>query len=812
MISLIIDALNQTPMNAKPFIIRHNRIIIWVLVILFSGCTPRPAPLFPEGDDIFGLASLIELQPDETEVLLADYFHSRSISKIDSVVTHPSLHGRISSDGSKLLLTARTLRVPHITAVTIWLNGKPYSLLTKRSARQEHTFTFDPEEDRYRSVAIRGEMTEWNPVPMNMIDGKWQLTLDLNPGRYQYLIVANGQDMLDPSNPEKVSNNAGGYNSLLEIGSVDRKNLPRIYTTGYKGNDINLQLVNNVDEVIVMWQNFRLPDDNLIRHGQHMHLYIPGDAFEMERSFIRVFAHNQHGVSNDLLIPLQYGLPLTDPEKLNREDREATIMYFLMVDRFFNGNPDRDDPIDDPEVVPRANFFGGDLDGVLQKLNEDYFTELGVNAVWFSPITQNPLEAYVEFPEPKRKYTGYHGYWPVTLTTIDHRFGEDEVLEQLVKDAHERDISVLLDFVSNHVHENNPLIIENPDWKTRFDLPDGRQNIRLWDEHRLTTWFDDFLPSLDFSKPEVIETMVDSAFYWINRFNLDGFRHDATKHVPLEFWRALTKKLKEQKMYPENKRLFQIGETFGSHDLISGYIGSGLLDGKFDFNLYWDARAVFAIDEESFERLDYSLYQSFNYYGFQNLMGNITGNHDMPRFISYAGGDLSFEEDDTEPGWERDIGVGDPVGYDKLASLTAFIITIPGVPVIYYGDEIGMPGANDPDSRRPMIFDGLTDNQIKVKENLKKLTRIRMSNLAFVYGDFNTLKVTDNIYAYSRYYFGNRAIVVFNKNSQAMDVSIDLLPSLMNVSWISHFGSDFTVEGDQLKMSLAPNSFEILTY
>ena len=798
-------------MEAKGKASHYYLFVLFFAVILYS-CTPRPASIFPEGKDIFGLASLIELQEEETVVVLSDYFHSRSLDKIDSVNTHPSLRATLSADGKTLWLKSRSLNIPHLTEVKVWLEGTPYSLITRKSARESHTFTFDPGDRRYRNVAIRGEMTDWTPQPMSLVDGKWQITLKLNPGRYQYLLVANGQDMLDPGNPQKVSNNAGGFNSLVEIGTLDRTLLPGLYATGYKGNDINLQLVNEVDNIIVLWQNFRLPEENLIRHGNHLHVYVPGDAFKKERSFLRVFAYNSHGVANDLLIPLQKGLPVTDPSLLTREDREATIMYFLMVDRFFNGNPDRDDPVDDPEVADRANFHGGDLDGVLQKIREGYFSDLGVNAVWFSPITQNPLKAYVEFPEPRRKFTGYHGYWPITLTTIDHRFGDDDVLEQLVKSAHERDISVLLDFVSNHVHQDNPLIINNPDWKTTLNLPDGRKNIRLWDEHRLTTWFDVFLPSLDFSKPEVIETMVDSAFYWIDRFNLDGFRHDATKHVPLEFWRALTQKLKEEKMYPENKRLFQIGETFGSHDLISGYIGSGLLDGKFDFNLYWDARAVFALDEESFERLDFSVYQSFSYYGFQNLMGNITGNHDMPRFISYAGGDLSFEEDDTESGWEREIGVGDPVGYDKLSSLTAFIMTIPGVPVIYYGDEIGIPGANDPDSRRPMVFENLTPNQLKVKDNLKKLTRLRSSNMAFVYGDFNTLKVSDEIYAYSRFYFGNRAIVVFNKSREPQTVSIDLTPQLRNVNYDNHFGSDFFISDDKLELVMAPNSFEILTY
>ncbi len=780
--------------------------------VLFFSCAQRPPVLFPEGDHVFGLASFIELESGETTLVLNDYFHSSALTGIDSVEVHPSLRARLSDDKTLLFITPRNLNVPQLSEVKVWVDGVPYSLVARKSVREEYTFYFDPMGNRYRSVAIEGEMNDWMPQPMTLVNGKWQITMSLNPGRYQYLLNVNGATMTDPNNPVKVSNNAGGYNSLLEIGSRNRDQEPRAYAIQVYRNLVDIQLVNDPEHVLVLWQNFKLPQANLERNGNHLRITLPGDARKKERSFLRVFIAGEDAMGNDLLIPLHRGRPVREPVLLTREDREATIMYFLMVDRFRNGNPHRDDPVDDPEVAPRANFHGGDLDGVLEKILDGYFSDLGVNAVWFSPISQNPLEAYIEFPEPKRKYTGYHGYWPITLTTIDHRFGDDEVLEQLVQSAHKRDISVLLDFVSNHVHKNNPLIIENPHWATMLDLPDGRQNIRIWDEHRLTTWFDDFLPSLDFSQPEVLQTMVDSAFYWIDRFNLDGFRHDATKHVPLEFWRALTRKLKEEKMFEENFRLFQIGETFGSHDLISSYIGSGLLDGKFDFNLYWDARAVFALDDEPFERLDYSLHQSFSYYGFQNLMGNITGNHDMPRFISYAGGDLSFEEDDTEAGWERDIDVGDPVGYDKLKSLTAFIMTIPGVPVIYYGDEIGIPGANDPDSRRPMIFENLTPNQQATKDNLKKLTRLRSSNMAFVYGDFNTLKVTDEVYAYARSYFENRTIVVFNKGSRERSVLIDLPTWYRGVDYKNHFNASFEVNANRLEVTLPGNSFEVFTF
>lgn len=789
--------------------------IFWIFLFLIpwglSSCAGKSDQSTETGNHIFGLASIIELKGDETIIMLNDFFHSEALSQIDSVSVHSSLRADLSADKTVLIISARSLTIPSLSELKIWITGEPCSLLIRNSLREDHTFVFDPGQKRYRSVAVKGEMSDWMPIPMNMIDGVWQLTMQLNPGRYQYLFVADGNELIDSVNPNLLSNSMGGFNSMLEIGHSDVSELPQIYPTRSRGRRVDIQLVNDIDEVFVLWQNFRLSDQQVRIKGSTVQITIPAKASDEKRSHVRVVAKGSKGISNDLLIPLEFGKPLLNPALLTREDREATIMYFLMVDRFFNGNTENDMPVDDPEVAPRANYHGGDLDGVLQKLEEGYFSDLGVNAVWFSPITQNPLSAYVEYPEPRRKYTGYHGYWPISLTRIDHRFGSDQTLEKLVTFAHMQDISVLLDFVSNHVHEDNPIIVNNPDWATPLELPDGTKNIRQWDEHRLTTWFDEFLPSLDFENPMVVQTMVDSAYYWIDRFQLDGFRHDATKHVPLNFWRELTKKLKEEKMYAKNKRLFQIGETFGSRELIKSYVGSGLMDGKFEFNLYWDARAVFALNEESFHRLDYSLHQTFNYYGYQNLMGNITGNHDMPRFISYAGGDLSFEDDNTQAGWEREVGVGDPSGYKKLSALTAFSLTIPGIPVIYYGDEIGMPGANDPDSRRPMIFDNLTQQQSDVKETLKKLTHLRQTNLALIYGNFNTLKVSDQEYVFARTYFENRVIVIFNKSDQPKEISFDLPTWYRGVDYETNFNSEIQDQSLTMTIKIPAYSFEVLT-
>ena len=106
-------------------------------------------------------------------------------------------------------------------------------------------------------------------------------------------------------------------------------------------------------------------------------------------------------------------------------------------------------------------------------------------------------------------------------------------LKELVSTAHKKGIKVLLDFVSHHVHEDHPWFKEHPDWFGTLDLPDGRKNLRLFDEYRLTTWFEPYIPSFDFTKSKAaIDAVSDNAIWWLEQTGADGYRHDAVKHVP----------------------------------------------------------------------------------------------------------------------------------------------------------------------------------------------------------------------------------------------------------------------------------------
>jgi cyclomaltodextrinase / maltogenic alpha-amylase / neopullulanase len=791
--------------------LKHISFIAAGLMALVWSCKSNDDILLSKDPQMIKVSSPILIDADSTTIELADYLLRPN--QIDSLGLDKSLKAIISADSTQMVIRPVDRDFPRLSILKIWSKGFSYSLLLEKSSKLRYRFTFDPGNKKYKRIQIKGQMNEWNAASGYLFekDGKWHIDFHLFPGKYQYKLILDGKEKLDPNNPDSVSNNSGGFNSLITLGNLNPSGLPALYTSSAEGRKIVIGLKNKSDSIFVIWQNYLLDQKFWKKDSSGIVIEVPRKAKEFDRSFVRVYAYNSAGISNEILVPLGNGQVLIDPEKLARSDQEAMVMYFLLVDRFKNGKKENDAPVKDKEIDPKVNYKGGDLTGITQEIESGYFSNLGINTLWISPITQNPLVGYVEYPAPHRKFSGYHGYWPVTLTTVDSRFGNADDLHELVSAAHSKNMNIILDFVSHHVHQEYPALKAHPDWITAIDLPGNRKNIRIWDEQRLTTWFDVFLPTFNLTKPEVAGMVSDSAAFWIREYKLDGFRHDAAKHVPENYWRLLTKKLTHQVVIPENRSVFQIGETFGSRELIGSYVNPGMLDAQFEFNLYWDAKSAFAIDNVSFRDLNYSLQQSFSYYGEHNLMGNITGNQDMARFISYASGALGLSEDASEAGWKRDIQVKDTLGYQKLAALEAFNMTIPGIPVIYYGDEQGMAGAGDPDNRRMMKFDSLNKHEQLLKTTTAKLAQLRKSNLALVYGDFTPLKVSEKVYVYMRSYFDKAVIIVFNKDKSPRKIEFEIPDRFVKASFVSQFQNKFVMENGKLSLELQGNSFEIIT-
>ena len=498
------------------------------------------------------------------------------------------------------------------------------------------------------------------------------------------------------------------------------------------------------------------------------------------RSYLRIFAEDAAYLYNDLLFPMQDGVIVTDASQLNRHDPQTQVLYSLLVDRFYNGNPSNDWKMNSDEVLDVVDYQGGDLAGITAKIEEGYFDNLGVNTLWISPITQNPYDAWGCYPFPNgnkydstktyTKFSGYHGYWPIYATKLDDRFGTLKELKTLLESAHAHGINVVLDYVANHMHINSPTLQEHPDWHTDSILPDGRRNFELWDEARLTTWFDKHIPTLDLEREEVCEQMTDSALYWLENYELDGYRHDACKHIPEGYWRMLGQKIATR--WPD-RAIWMIGETYGSPELIGSYVKSGMLNAQFDFNVYFNTRNALC----GFAPMDTILLtemKSLATYGAHHTMGNISGNHDQIRFASIAGGAIDINCHGKEEGWTQEIGIGDAdAAYKRALLLEVLNMTLPGVPCIYQGDEYAEVGGNDPDNRHMMKFDGLNEEQQAMRDKVAKLIELRRHSMPLMYGDFIPVSMSEDFICYERIYLGEIVVVEIDRKNLEYQIIIN---------------------------------------
>ncbi len=581
------------------------------------------------------------------------------------------------------------------------------------------------------------------------------------------------------------------------------------FSEGCDGRKVFVKTSQEPRKAVALWQNCRLPDKAVTLSDDGLTVRIPADARAAGRSWLRIFAAADDARFNDLLIPLADGRPVTDAAQLTRHDKQTQVLYSLMIDRFENGDPSNDAPLRRPDVLPQVDYQGGDLRGIAQRIESGFFDSLGVTTLWISPVTQNPRDAWGLNKEPFTRFSGYHGYWPIHTTRVDDRFGTSDDLHALLAVAHAHGMNVILDYVANHLHIHSPVLQAHPDWVTPLYLPDGRKNLELWDDERLTTWFDEHIPTLDLERPEVCGPMTDSALYWVAEYDLDGFRHDACKHIPENYWRMLTRKMKQR--FPD-RDLWQIGETYGSPELIGSYVRSGMIDAQFDFNVYHTALDVLTRGR-SVRHLAAVAEQSLAAYGAHHTMGNITGNHDKARLISLAGGALSPDENHKAAGWTREVGVGDSIGYRKLALIQALNCTLPGVPCIYQGDEYGEPGANDPDNRRMMRFDGYSPREQAQRELTRALVGLRRTSMPLLYGDMTTLALTDEVWIFARAYMGEFVIVALNTGDRPQSAEC-ILPACFdeNRKLKANFGAAFGFRPDgRLCVELPAAGFEILT-
>ncbi len=745
-------------------------------VLIFLSCSQK------NGSQIEDLIPPVKLVAgQEKSVMISDLFYLNNYDA--KFKSNPGLN--LTYDRSdKIIKIEADENFEGFTLVEFEVNNEIYDLPVVSKTEKYYKFTYKPDEE-FKSINLFGSFNGWNRhnIPMTDDDsnGVYEAEVPLDPGTYQYKFFGDGKEIVDPLNPVRVPNGFGDFNSVRTIADMNKDKF-FLHVTGYSPvspKDIfSFELENETDtelkaeDVFVLLNNRRVDKSKVNVDGNMIDVSL--NRLDITgKNILRAVASVNGRVSNIQTVVMMDGRPVNNGQFTWHDG----IIYSIMIDRFNDGDPSLNNPVQHDSLSDKANYMGGDLQGVIDKIEEGYFDSLGINTIWISPVYDNPNEAYKEYPAPHRYYSGYHGYWPIHHQSIEEKFGNMVKLKELVEKAHNRNIKILLDFVSNHVHEQHPFFKEHREWFGKLELDDGRLNLRFWDEFRLTTWFEPYLPSFDYlGSREALEASTDNAVWWLKQSGADGYRHDAVKHVPNEFWRELMRKLNAEVKPERNLPIYQIGETFGSYELISSYVNNGQLHSQFNFNLYDVALPSFIREDGTFEALDKEMKRTFDVYGSLHLMGNIMDSHDKNRFMAFADGDLDASEwSAIEVGWNNPPKVDNPENYKKLILYMTYMNTIPGLPVIYYGSEFGMTGASDPDNRRMMRFDDeLTKWEKETLEEVRKVINIRKEHSALRYGDFYTLQADQDIYAYVRSDMNERLLVILNKNKDSKLVPLEL--------------------------------------
>lgn len=475
-----------------------------------------------------------------------------------------------------------------------------------------------------------------------------------------------------------------------------------------------------------------------------------------------------------------------DFEVLNAPDRSrqvqgfspADFLYLIMPDRFANGDPSNDDPAISKGLLDRANprfYHGGDLRGVLD--HATYLRNLGVTAVWLNPWYDNNDRL-----NEKERYGGkpmadYHGYGAVDYYGVEEHFGTLGLLKEMVGGLQAEGIKVIQDQVANHVGPYHPWTADppTPTWLNGTPASHAANTWQTWTlmdpygsrETRRATlegWFIDILPDLNQNDPEARRYLIQNSLWWVGVTGLDGIRQDTMPYVPRDFWRDWTAALKKE--FP---RLKVVGEVFdGDPAFVSFYQGGrpahDFVDtgvhSVFDFPLFFALRAAFARNGDLRE-VPKVLAHDFLYPN-PGMLVTFAGLHDVERFMN-------------EPG-------ATPEGL-KMAFTALF--TLRGVPMVYYGDEIGMRGGNDPDNRRDFpggwkedprnafTEAGRTSEENGILHHLESVGRLRRQFAALREGIMLNLQAGEKQWVYVRKGSRVTAIVAFNTANAPAEVEID---------------------------------------
>ena len=424
--------------------------LLFLIFIVFRGT------IFPQG--INDIIRPVHLQAGKSDTLhISDLFYSNDYNL--KIIPGDNIKAVYNRE-SKNLAVEPAAEFEGIGLINFTLNDSLYSIPFYSDIVKDQTFYLSL-KDHPERVNLFASFNGWNRenLPMNYDKKKksYTVTVPLEPGTYQYKFYVMGKEFIDPENPDSIPNGLGGYNSLITVPDPHPEQ-SYLFVNGYEKTQdritVNFSYSNSKyrspvrrEEITALYNNSELPQKRVSTAANRFLVTIDSVKLKGE-NVLRVFVNRNGLPSNIQTLRFYNGEP---DGKINHRTEYDNIIYSIMIDRFNDGDSSNSIPVINPNLTKKANYFGGDLQGIINKIDDGYFDSLGVNTLWLSPVVDNTDSAYREYPKPHRYYTGYHGYWPISSTRVEERFGDMNLLKDLVKDAHRHNIHILIDYVANHV-------------------------------------------------------------------------------------------------------------------------------------------------------------------------------------------------------------------------------------------------------------------------------------------------------------------------------------------------------------------------
>ena len=456
----------------------------------------------------------------------------------------------------------------------------------------------------------------------------------------------------------------------------------------------------------------------------------------------------------------------------------GSVMYQVFPERFANGrseiNPEN--TVEWGSVPTRLDFQGGDLYGVIDKLN--HIESLGVNILYLNPIFLSGST---------HKYDSWDHF------KVDPTLGGDDGLRDLISNCHDRNIKVILDCSLNHVHPRHFAfqdIVKNGEnseyknWFTIFDYPvrlihrphlyantykvgwDGNEEEykryleKTFEETKVPVevrdddgpivepsykawWGVPDMPKVNFESKEARQWALDVTKHWIENFDIDGWRMDVAKELDFSFWKEF-----RDIAHKANKDTLLISEIFGD---TSQWLQGDRFDGTMNYSFREAMTDYFATKRINNKEFADSLANLYSMYSFEALSScqNLLSSHDVKRFLNRCGN----EE-------------------DGILGAIFLQATFPGIAGIYYGDEIGLGGADDPFNREPFPWHSEESWNSTILDYTKKLMNIKKSSSIFKYGRFELLDDNEQFVAFRRILKDESMLCIINRSKSNDDFNI----------------------------------------